>query len=503
MSVKKQFYAAAVVVLLCSNALFAQDPVISFDDNVGKWNVSLAEPGINSAEIADNFDDFVEGVGALEVNVALRHYAFVWGTWTDFRQDFATPIDLSGGDEIRFWIKYLDLPTKTRAIQFTCDLFDQPAGASGGELWRYAEDIDFFYNPNPGEWHEVVIPFSRLAIPSWFSPINGVFDPDAVVSFAFGVHGDVTAPDSVRFLIDNLKHTQSNRQEPFVTFDDNQTGAWTVGLAEPIENRASISDNFDDFVEGVGSGDVRVVLNHYAFVWGTWTDFRTNFATPYDLTGATEIRFSLKLLTPSANRKNIIFTADLFDNPQGAAGEELFRWPAQYGLFYTKGTEWFEVVIPFADMKTPSWFSPINGQLDINAITSFAFGLHGVTDTSAVDSIRLLIDNLHASSGEDVATAIDEAPGSPLAGAFRLEQNYPNPFNPTTKINFVLDEGGRTSLKIYNMMGQLVQTVFENANKLPGSYAFDVDMSKHPTGAYAYVLEQGSRKLTRMMTLVK
>jgi hypothetical protein len=414
------FLAAVVIMLFASAALFAQTPFVSFDDNVGKWNVSLAEPGVNSAEITDNFDDFMEGVGAMEVTVKLRHAAFSWGTWTDFRQDFASPVDLSQGDEIRFWIKYLDLPTKNRTIQFTCDLFDQPAGAAGSELWRYAEDIDFFYNPNPSDWHEVVIPFNRLAIPSWFSPINGVFDPGAVVSFAFGCHSDSTGADSVRFLIDDLHLTKSNRQAPFVTFDDNQSGNWNVGLAEPDLNRASLTDNFDDFIEGVGSGDVKVVLNHYGFVWGTWTDFRTNFTTPVDLTGATEIRFSLKLLEPSANRKNIIFTADLFDNPAGAAGEELFRWPAQYGLFYTKGPEWFEVVIPFADMKTPDWFSPINGQLDINAITSFAFGIHGVSDTSAVDSIRFLIDNLHASSGTDVSTAVKDRPNTSIARTFHL-----------------------------------------------------------------------------------
>jgi hypothetical protein len=45
--------------------------------------------------------------------------------------------------------------------------------------------------------------------------------------------------------------------------------------------------------------------------------------------------------------------------------------------------------------------------------------------------------------------------------------------------------------------------VFENANKLPGSYSFDVDMSRHSTGVYFYVLQQENRKLTRKMTYMK
>lgn len=47
----------------------------------------------------------------------------------------------------------------------------------------------------------------------------------------------------------------------------------------------------------------------------------------------------------------------------------------------------------------------------------------------------------------------------------RLEQNYPNPFNPETRIPFVLDESlfedgtpVRVTIRIYNILGQLVAT---------------------------------------------
>jgi len=334
---------------------------------------------------------------------------------------------------------------------------------------------------------------------SWFSPINAKFDKNAVTTFAFGVHGDSTATDSVRFLIDNLHVTKANRRPPVINFDAHD-GKWLLTKAENI-NSNTITDNFADVYEGNGAMEVNVALRHYAFSWGTWTDFKYDFPQPVNLDGATEFRFWMKVLTPPTNSKSLQFTADFFDQPAGASGSELWRWPAQYGLFYGPNqTGWVQIVVPFKDLATPVWFSPINGKLDLNSIVTFAFGIHG--DSTATDSITVLFDDLHVSNGT-VVTSVKDRAGSPMARAFQLEQNYPNPFNPTTKIEFVLDEAGETSLQIYNLAGQLVQTAFERANKLPGSYTFDIDMSRHPSGTYFYVLKQGDRKLTRKMTFMK
>lgn len=53
----------------------------------------------------------------------------------------------------------------------------------------------------------------------------------------------------------------------------------------------------------------------------------------------------------------------------------------------------------------------------------------------------------------------DNIPLTPLA--FELFQNYPNPFNGITTIAFNLPERMAVSVKIYNMLGQLVKTVVD------------------------------------------
>jgi len=46
---------------------------------------------------------------------------------------------------------------------------------------------------------------------------------------------------------------------------------------------------------------------------------------------------------------------------------------------------------------------------------------------------------------------------------FKLYQNYPNPFNPTTLIKFDLPGSEKVVLKIYNTLGQLVETLIDQS----------------------------------------
>jgi hypothetical protein len=91
--------------------------------------------------------------------------------------------------------------------------------------------------------------------------------------------------------------------------------------------------------------------------------------------------------------------------------------------------------------------------------------------------------------------------------SINLSQNYPNPFNPETQINFSLNEGGSTTLRILNIKGQLVKTLI-NSYKNPGNYSVTwdgTDNNNKPvsSGVYYYRLQVGNRVKTKSLILVK
>lgn len=85
---------------------------------------------------------------------------------------------------------------------------------------------------------------------------------------------------------------------------------------------------------------------------------------------------------------------------------------------------------------------------------------------------------------------------------FTLSQNYPNPFNPSTDIKVTLNNAGVMSLKIYNVLGQLVDVVAQGY-KPAGAYSYNVNMDRFASGVYFYSLRQGSNVLTKKMLLLK
>ena len=91
-----------------------------------------------------------------------------------------------------------------------------------------------------------------------------------------------------------------------------------------------------------------------------------------------------------------------------------------------------------------------------------------------------------------------------------LAQNYPNPFNPVTHIKFTLgamDNGKQVSLNIYNVKGQLINTLIDKRLNV-GFYeetwnSTDSQGRKVATGLYFYQLKIGNKLNTKRMLLLK
>ena len=90
-----------------------------------------------------------------------------------------------------------------------------------------------------------------------------------------------------------------------------------------------------------------------------------------------------------------------------------------------------------------------------------------------------------------------------------LSSAYPNPFNPVTSIGYSLGYAGNLNLSVYNLNGQLVETLISGV-KDAGSYTVNWDASQQPSGMYFIHMEAGpsigsgtSSINTRKLMLVK
>lgn len=92
---------------------------------------------------------------------------------------------------------------------------------------------------------------------------------------------------------------------------------------------------------------------------------------------------------------------------------------------------------------------------------------------------------------------------------YKLAQNFPNPFNPSTTIEFTLPLAkDNVNVIIYNMLGQEVVRLADNASYGPGTHSVSwnsltANGTPAAAGVYIYELSSGNVSKTAKMTLVK
>lgn len=85
---------------------------------------------------------------------------------------------------------------------------------------------------------------------------------------------------------------------------------------------------------------------------------------------------------------------------------------------------------------------------------------------------------------------------------FNLYQNYPNPFNPTTTISFQIPNEEFVSLKIYDILGNEVQTLLNKLVK-PGIHNIQFEAASLASGIYFYTLKTKENFNSKKMILTK
>jgi hypothetical protein len=90
-----------------------------------------------------------------------------------------------------------------------------------------------------------------------------------------------------------------------------------------------------------------------------------------------------------------------------------------------------------------------------------------------------------------------------VATSFSLLGNYPNPFNPSTRIQFSVSQNARATLRIYNVLGQAVATIFDGEASSGRIYEVDFSGVGHSSGLYFVRLESAGKFLIHKMILAK
>ena len=92
-------------------------------------------------------------------------------------------------------------------------------------------------------------------------------------------------------------------------------------------------------------------------------------------------------------------------------------------------------------------------------------------------------------------------PNSPGSYEQLLHQNYPNPFNPETTIKYQLKNSGYVELKIYNVKGQLVQTLVKEEQST-GRHSAIWNAKGFSSGQYFYQISLDGKAVQTKKAIV-
>jgi hypothetical protein len=150
-------------------------------------------------------------------------------------------------------------------------------------------------------------------------------------------------------------------------------------------------------------------------------------------------------------------------------------------------------------------------------LSSHTTQLDQTSDSTYVDSLttpgktyyyRVAAIDIHGNVGApsaeltQIVLAVQRLNGQ-APKVFELSQNYPNPFNPSTTIEFTVPVDGHAVLKVMDMLGREVATLFEGDAKSGYYLRVVFDASKCASGVYFSRLESGGKQLMKKMILMK
>jgi len=192
------------------------------------------------------------------------------------------------------------------------------------------------------------------------------------------------------------------------------------------------------------------------------------------------------------------------DSIDGDPGGQVDYWTDSLETRYPSGDDMQWVVY---QANTPYSSALDTGYIDVDVEmivgnTAGTYNIGYFVTNAALDFTDSTYYDISLDNQIEVTGGTGVETNSVMPSQFNLSQNYPNPFNPTTTISFELPVSGKTTLKIYNLLGNEVATLV-NGYVSAGSHQIVFDASKLETGIYYYKLTAGDFSATKKLILIK
>lgn len=160
-------------------------------------------------------------------------------------------------------------------------------------------------------------------------------------------------------------------------------------------------------------------------------------------------------------------------------------------------------LIAYANTLRANNYSPGSWSTLVAAIDSarHVIGRNYSASVSADTALRKAEGFLQSAVLGLIVTGVEADRGTD-AETFALNQNYPNPFNPTTQIRYSVPHSSYITLKVYNLLGREVATLFAGVQQ-PGNYSATFHGAGLASGVYFYQLRANSFVETKRFMLLK
>ena len=112
------------------------------------------------------------------------------------------------------------------------------------------------------------------------------------------------------------------------------------------------------------------------------------------------------------------------------------------------------------------------------------------------------VSSVVVSSLDDITVVMGDLQSYLAPSEFALSSSYPNPFNPSTSMDLSLNESGYVSVKVYNVMGQVVSTLVDG-NMDAGYHTLTWNADNMPSGMYLVRVQSGNNVETQKLMLLK